>query len=172
MLCFQLFIFSFVVICFFCFFPLNLFYSEFSQLTFQSIFCLFSVLILCSVCKLAFGLCPLSQQIFVHGLFCSHLTADHQRQCLWCTALGFFACSNGSAHWDFTFTWFWDPLVITLLEGKDSPIFFSLLIFHNLWMWWLFLNYVEAKESNTIAVFPSLLWLFSVLSRISCSFIV
>ncbi len=78
----------FILFCSHLFVSLNSFYSDFSQLTFQSI----TDLILCGVCKLAFGLCPLSQQIFVYGLFCSYLTADHQWLRLCFTALGLYVC--------------------------------------------------------------------------------
>lgn len=77
----------FILFCSHLFVSLMSFYSDFSQLTFQSILLLFTDLILCGVCKLAFGLCPLSQQIFVYGLFCSYLTADHQWLCLCCTGI-------------------------------------------------------------------------------------
>lgn len=82
----------FIVFCSHLFVSLNSFSTDFSQLTFQSILRLFTDLILCGVCKLAFGLCPLSQQIFVYGLFCSYLTADHRWLCLCCTTLGFYVC--------------------------------------------------------------------------------
>lgn len=77
----------FSLFCSHLFVSLTSFYSDFPQLTFQSILLLFTDLILCGVCKLAFGLCPLSQQIFVYGLFCSYLTADHQWLCLCCTGI-------------------------------------------------------------------------------------
>lgn len=54
---------------------------------FQSIFPLLTYLFLSGVCILAFGLCPLSQQIFVYGLFCSYLTVAHQCHCLCCTGI-------------------------------------------------------------------------------------
>ena len=91
----TLFVFRRLLFTLFCsrlFVSLNSFYGDFSQLTFQSILPLFTDLILCGVCKLAFGLCPLSQQIFVHGLFCSYLTADHQRLCVCCIVPGWCVC--------------------------------------------------------------------------------
>lgn len=91
----RLFVFRRLLFTLFCshlFVSLNSFYGDFSQLTFQSILPLFTDLILGGVCKLAFGLCPLSQQIFVYGLFCSYLTADHQRLDACCIVPGRCVC--------------------------------------------------------------------------------
>lgn len=78
--CFFFLSFCFVLICLFCLIVCTVTLSQCVLL--QSILPLLTYLILCGVCKLAFGLCPLSQQIFVSGLFSSHLTACHQRLCL------------------------------------------------------------------------------------------
>ena len=109
----------FTLFCSHLFVSLNSFYGDFSQLTFQSILLLFTDLILGGVCKLAFGLCPLSQQIFVYGLFCSYLTADHQRldaccivpgRCV-CVCVCVCVCAIIFVQWDCIWVDLGDPVV-------------------------------------------------------------
>lgn len=123
----TLFVFHFsILFCSHLFVSLNSFYHDFSQLTFQSISQLFTDLILCGICKLAFGFRPPSQQIFVFGLFCSYLTADQQWLCfvvlLWdCMCVPIVL--SGGIVFQLISEIQLSIVHVALLMGENSPIF-------------------------------------------------
>lgn len=129
--------FSFVLICLFLWI---VFYHDFSQLTFQSILQLFTDLILCGICKLAFGFRPLSQQIFVFGLFCSYLTADQQWLCfvvLFWDFMCVYVCTNSSVRWDCISVDFGDSVVDS---PRSTPYGWKLTYFYLVCLFLFFQN--------------------------------